>query len=85
MKQPTVSCSSTEPEYRFMATAALEITRLTFLLRDIGISLTTPPMLLYLTTKLSFHARSKHIELDYHFLREKVADGSLIMKFVPAT
>lgn len=68
-----------------MAIAALEITWSTFLLRDIGISLSTPPMLLYLTTKLAFHARSKHIELDYHFLREKVADGSLIMIFVPGT
>lgn len=28
------------------------------------------------------HARSKHIELDYHFVCEKVANGSLITKFV---
>ena len=31
-----------------------------------------------------FHARTKHIELDYHYIREKVADGDLITKFIPS-
>ncbi|XP_020086744.1 uncharacterized protein LOC109709084 [Ananas comosus] len=29
-----------------------------------------------------FHARSKHIEIDYHFIREKVAFGHLVTRFV---
>ena len=29
-----------------------------------------------------FHARSKHIELDYHFVREKVSMGLLITRHV---
>jgi hypothetical protein len=29
-----------------------------------------------------FHARSKHIELDYHFMRERVALGQLITKHI---
>ena len=31
-----------------------------------------------------FHARTKHIELDYHFVREKVALGSQRVCFVPS-
>ena len=32
-----------------------------------------------------FHACTKHIELDYHFVREKVALGSFVTRFVPST
>ena len=31
-----------------------------------------------------FHARTKHIELDYHFVREKVVMGDLCVKYVPS-
>ncbi|KAL6313445.1 hypothetical protein AAG906_004408 [Vitis piasezkii] len=69
-----------------------EITWLTFLLRDIGIQLREPPQLLcdnlsalHMTVNPVFHARSKHIELDYHFVREKVASGVLITRFLPSS
>ena len=29
-----------------------------------------------------FHARMKHIEVDFHFVREKVAAGALKVRFV---
>lgn len=29
-----------------------------------------------------FHARTKHVEVDYHFVRDKVASGELIVSFV---
>jgi hypothetical protein len=31
------------------------------------------------------HARTKHIAIDYHFVREKVALGSLLTRFVPSS
>ncbi|XP_020236694.1 uncharacterized protein LOC109816204 [Cajanus cajan] len=89
-KQPTVSRSSTEVEYRAMANTAAELTWLTFLLKDLRIPLTYPPTLycdnisaLHLTINPVFHARSKNIELDYHFVRERVALGLLVTRHVP--
>lgn len=30
------------------------------------------------------HARVKHVEIDHHFVRKKVLDGSLQVNFVPS-
>ena len=91
-KQSTVARSSAEAEYRSMASTAAEITWLSFLLRDLGIPLSHPPILhcdnlsaLHMTINPVFHGRTKHIELDYHFVREKVAFGSLETCFVSST
>ena len=88
-KQPTVSRSSAEAEYQAMAVATAEVTWISFILRDLGIPLPTAATLfcdnisaLYMSINPVFHARSKHIEIDYHFVREKVAQGDLITKFV---
>uniref|UniRef100_A0A2N9HKR1 Reverse transcriptase Ty1/copia-type domain-containing protein n=1 Tax=Fagus sylvatica TaxID=28930 RepID=A0A2N9HKR1_FAGSY len=89
-KQATVSRSSAEAEYRSMSTTTAELTWLLYLLRDIGIHLPNPPVLfcdntsaLHMTVNPVFHARTKHIELDVHFVREKVAAGALVTRFVP--
>lgn len=37
-----------------------------------------------MTVNYVFHARTKHIEIDHHFVREKVAFGSLVTWFVPS-
>ena len=88
-KEPIVARSSSEAEYRAMAVATAEITWIIFLLRDIGVRLHHPPQLfsdnlsaLYMTVNPVFHPRSKHIAIDYHFVREKVALGTLITRFI---
>ena len=88
-KQHTMSRSSTEVEYRSMANTAAEITWLTFLLKDLHIPLKSTPVLycdnlsaLHLTINPVFHACSKHIELDYHFVRERVALRHLITRHI---
>jgi hypothetical protein len=89
-KQPTVSRSNAKAEYRSMSTTTAELTWLMYLLRDIGIRLPAPPVLfcdntsaLHLIVNLVFHARTKHIELDVHFVREKVVAGDLVTRLVP--
>lgn len=75
IKQPTVAKSSTEAEYRAMATATAELTWVSFLLRDIGVPLHRPPHLLcdnvnalHMTINPIIHGRTKHIQIDYHFI-----------------
>ncbi|XP_055960787.1 uncharacterized mitochondrial protein AtMg00810-like [Mercurialis annua] len=90
-KQHTISRSSTEAEYRAMAHTTAELTWLTYLLQDLRILPVSSPILycdnmsaLYMTINPVFHARSKHIELDYHFVRERVALGLLVTKYIPS-
>jgi hypothetical protein len=52
-KQPTVSRSSTKAEYRAMASTAAELTWISFILRDIGVSQAQPPFYFVIISLLS--------------------------------
>lgn len=59
------------------------------LLRDSGIFLPHPPLLwfdnvnaLAISSNHVFHARTKHIEVDYHFVSERVLRRDLLVKFI---
>ena len=78
-KQPTVSCSSTKTKYRALASSAIELCWIRMLLKDFGVFLHARPILwcdnvstLAIASNPVFHARTKHIEVDYHFVRERV-------------
>lgn len=90
-KQPTVSRSSAESEYRSLAHACSETAWLSYLLFELGQPLKFPTYLYcdnisatYMAVNPIFHARTRHIELDYHFIRERVALGSHKVQFVPS-
>lgn len=77
-KQPTVSLSSAEAEYRALASTTTEITWVTYILRDIGVFLFWPLVLLsdnisafFMTVYPFLHARTKHIKIDYYFVHKK--------------
>ena len=74
-----------------MASTTAELVWITYIFRDIGIPLHNAPQLfcdnksaLYMTFNPVFHARTKHIEIDYHFVREKVAVGALTTRDIPS-
>jgi hypothetical protein len=72
-----------------MANAAIELTWIQSLLSELEVFLSTPLILLcdnigvkYLMANPLFHARTKHIAIDYHFILDKVVAKSLIVKFL---
>ena len=88
-RQPTVSLSTTEAEYRAAAVAAQESTWLVQLLKDlhqsteIGIPLFCDNMSAIRSAENPvFHARTKHVEVHYHFIREKVLREEIQLEHV---
>ncbi|MCO5573107.1 hypothetical protein L7F22_026872 [Adiantum nelumboides] len=88
-KQPIVALSSTEAEYRGAAVAACEVAWLELLVGELWIQVQRPIVFhcdnlssIELARNPVFHARTKHIEVHYHFIRERVLDGSIDLTFV---
>lgn len=89
-KQPTVSKSSTEAEYRSLSETASEMAWMCQILRELGVPLHLTPQLfcdnlsaVMLTANPAFHSKTKHFELDHHYVRERVAIGALVVKHIP--
>ena len=88
-KQPTVSRSSTEAEYKALANATTELIWIEALLGELGVQLKVKPCLwcdnlgaTYLSANPVFHVRTKHIEIDYHFVRERITNKMLDIRFI---
>ena len=78
-KQRVVSRSSAESEYRGLANAAAELMWIEQLLSELQFTLPRSPTLFYdnisardMAHNPVLHARTKHIEIDFHFVRERV-------------
>lgn len=78
-KQSTVSRSSSEAEYRALASLTCELQWLQYLFKDLHISFDQPSSVycdnksaIYLAHNPTFHERTKHIEIDCHVIREKI-------------
>ncbi|GFS35873.1 hypothetical protein Acr_00g0042610 [Actinidia rufa] len=82
-KQSVVARSSTEVEYRALADATSELLWLHWLIQDLGID--SPSVTLHCDNHNAiqiahndvFHERTKHIEIDCHFIRHHLQQGVL--------
>ncbi|KAM1306524.1 hypothetical protein ACFX2H_008899 [Malus domestica] len=88
-KQQTVSRSSTEAEYRAMSTTTAEIDWILQLLSFLQVHIPSSPVLFcdnLSAIALSFnpvqHQKTKHIDVDVHFVRERIAQKQLAVQFV---
>jgi hypothetical protein len=88
-KQDIVSHSSTEAEYKAVADATAELIWIESLLHELGVSQHHPLVLwcdnigaTFLSSNPVFHAQTKHMEIDFHFVRKRVAQKLLQIKFI---
>ena len=91
-RQNTVSRSSAEAEYRAVANAVAEASWLRQLLSELHSPLRRATLVycdnisaVYMTSNPVQHQRTKHIEIDLHFVRERVAVGYLRVLHVPTS
>jgi len=91
-RQTTVSCSSAGAEYRVVANGVAEACWLRQLLLELHCPLTRSTLVycdnvsvVYLSTNPVQHQRTKHVEIDLHFVREHVAVGDVRVLHVPMT
>ncbi|OMO94717.1 Integrase, catalytic core [Corchorus capsularis] len=88
-KQRTVGKSSTEAEYKAIANAASEVTWVQNLLTELGLTCSTTPTIhcdnmgaTYVSINPAFHSKMKHVSIDFHFVRDKVNAGHLLVSHV---
>lgn len=73
---------SVESEYRGLANAAIEVSWIEYVLHELQVQLPSPPLLLCGNVSAT---GTKHIEIDYHFIRERVTNNTLRIAFTPST
>jgi hypothetical protein len=91
-RQPVVSHSSAEAEYCAVANSVVEASWLRQLLHELHSPFQRTTLVycdnvsaVYLSTNLVQHQRTKHVEIDLHFVRERVVAGDVRVFSVPTT
>uniref|UniRef100_A0A803NFK9 Reverse transcriptase Ty1/copia-type domain-containing protein n=1 Tax=Cannabis sativa TaxID=3483 RepID=A0A803NFK9_CANSA len=90
-KQTVVARSSTESEYRALTHLAAELSWIQELLKEMKFKPSATPVIWCdnmsasaLAANPVYHARTKHIELDVHFVRDKVLEKQLEIRYIPS-
>ena len=91
-KQTTVALSTVEAEYMAMSAAVQEMMYLRQLLVDLGFPQERATVLYednqgtisLATGHAGMAKRTKHIDIRHHFIREKIADAQLEIRYVPS-
>lgn len=88
-KQETVARSSAEAEFRSMALAVAEITWLIGVFKELRVEFKQPvdtycdnKAAIQIATNPIFHERTKHFDIDCHFVREKLVQGIIKTRHV---
>ena len=91
-RQNAVSRSSAEVEYRAVANAVAEVSWLRQLLVELHVPLRRTALvycdnisIVYMSSNPVQHQRTKHVEIDLHFVRERVATGDVRVLHVPTS
>ena len=87
-KQPTVALSSCEAEYMALSASAQEAVYLITVMKDY---LLAPKPVIHSDSQSALnlienpinHNRTKHIDIRYHFVREKYSAGMIDIRYVP--
>ncbi|KAH9751535.1 hypothetical protein KPL71_014332 [Citrus sinensis] len=90
-KQNVVARSSTEAEFRAMANGVCEVLWIKRVLGELKLDIEAPMRLLCdnksaisIANNPVQHDRTKHIEIDRHFIKEKLENGVICMPFIPS-
>jgi len=80
---------STEVEYKALVDGTAEVIWFQYLLTDRRIPSISAPIIwcdnlgaTYLSTNPVFHARTEHVEVDYHFVRDRVVNKEIQIRFI---
>ena len=93
-KQTSIAISTTEAEYMGMTQAAKVILWLRVLLDEIGVFRLVASMstlnadnqgAIALARNPEYHARTKHIDIQLHFIRNLVTTDQIYLQFCPST
>ncbi|CAJ2668996.1 unnamed protein product [Trifolium pratense] len=90
-KQQVVARSSTEAEYRSLAQATADVLWVQTLLNELTVPFTTPTIYcdnqsaVLLAHNPVLHSRTKHMEIDVFFVREKVLAKQLTVVHIPGS
>jgi hypothetical protein len=87
--QKSVSLSSSEAEYYALSEAAKELKFIVQILKSLEIEIVLPIIVnvdnvgaIFMSENLSATARTKHVDMRYHFIREFIEDGWIKIQFV---
>lgn len=85
--QTGVTLSTCEAEYVALCSCTQEIVWLRMLLNEIGITQDQPTLVyednqscIALANNPVYHKRTKHVDIKYHYTREKVEDGTIVLE-----
>uniref|UniRef100_A0A1Y1LCN3 Endonuclease n=1 Tax=Photinus pyralis TaxID=7054 RepID=A0A1Y1LCN3_PHOPY len=89
-KQPSVALSSTEAEYVALSMAVSEACWLSNLIADFKCGLSNKPIEIFednqsaikIAKNSESHSRLKHVDIRYHFVKDKVAEGLIKLSYI---